>query len=355
MIFTDKIGRKKLAFAAMLLTFSLVAGVWVLRGHRSVRRFSADFFGTFDTMVSFTAFAHDEEQFNRYAAIVRDEMTRLHRLFDIYHDYDNLINMKSLNDAAGKEPLPVDQAILDLLEIGKEAYEETEGAFNIALGPVLSIWRRYRQNALSGDVSLPSPSELEAAAVHILPRDILIDRDRSTVFLRYRDMRIDVGAVGKGYAVQKTVERLRNAGLKSGLISAGGNVAIIGPPLDGRGAWNIGVHAPVDDPSTLTDILVLPEGAVVTSGSDQRYYVSGEKRYHHIIDPQTFYPAEKVRSVTVVHSQSTTADVLSTAAFIMPREKAEGLLGKKGAEAVWILEDGSKVATEGYDRFVKTK
>jgi thiamine biosynthesis lipoprotein len=322
-------------------------------GEAEYRKFSSDSFDSFDTLVTFTAFARDETEFERYTKIVSDEMARLHRLFDIYHDYEGLANIKTINDMAGVAPVAVDPSIADLLEIMTDAYGYTGGAVNAALGPVLSIWRDYREAA--GDAeggAVPSIGELRAAAAHISPADILIDRDRSTVFLLHGGMRLDVGAAAKGYAAQKAAELVRMSGLRSGLINAGGNVVVIGRPLDGRETWNIGVHSPTaeGDMSKLTDVLRITGGAVVTSGNDQRYFTAGGRRYHHIIDPETLYPAENVKSVTVIHPDSAEADVLSTAAFILPLEKARELIERRGAEAMWVKEDGEKQATPGYLR-----
>jgi thiamine biosynthesis lipoprotein len=352
-------GFGKIVVAAFLLAGLVVFVAFVVRRwggeeERVFRKFSAEFFDTFDTHVSFTAFAQGEAEFGRYSDILHGEMSRLHRLFDIYNDYDGLVNMKTINDHAGGEPLRADSSIIELLEVAKEAYSDAGGAVNVALGPVLSIWHDRRERALAGgDASVPSLTELLAAAVHVSVGDILVDRDRSTVSLRYGDMRLDVGALAKGYAVQKAVERLRQAGLRSGLINAGGNVVVIGAPLDGRDAWNIGVHAPDGDLSKLLDVLRLTDGAAVTSGSDQRYFTVGGRRWHHIIDPKTLFPAESVKSVTVLHPDSTVADVLSTAAFILPQTEARALIAKKGAEAVWVTADNRLIMTSGYRRLSK--
>jgi thiamine biosynthesis lipoprotein len=317
------------------------------------RKFSSESFDSFDTLVTFTAFARDEAEFKRYEDILRGEMGRLHRLFDIYHDYEGLVNLKAVNDAAGLAPVTADPSIIDLLELASDAYGYTSGAVNITLGPVLSIWHDHREKALENpgsDAAVPSFSELEAAAVHVSPGDILIDRERSSVFLRYAGMRLDVGAMAKGYAAQRAAQLVREAGLRSGLINAGGNVVVMGPPLDGRETWNIGVHAPSEenDMSKLLDVLYLADGSAVTSGGDQRYFTAGGRVYHHIIDPETLYPAENVKSVTVIHKDSATADILSTAAFILPLDKARELIVSRGAEALWVAEDGSKIATPGY-------
>jgi thiamine biosynthesis lipoprotein len=319
------------------------------------RRFSAEFFDTFDTRVSFTAFAKDEAEFERYVNIVHDEMSRLHRLFDIYHDYDGLVNLKTVNEAAGTVPVTVDSDIVRLLELAKAAYEDTGGAVDVALGPVLAIWHEHREKAAGGNASVPSLAELQAAAVRVSAHDILLDRENSTVLLRYPGMSLDVGAIAKGYAVERAVERVRESGLRSGLLNAGGNVAVVGGPLDGRATWNVGVRAPGEgkNASAILDILYLADGSAVTSGTDQRYFMAEGRRWHHIVDPKTLFPAEGVSAVTVLHADSAVADVLSTAAFILPREEARALIAKHGAEAIWIEPDGTKFATPGYLKLSK--
>ena len=338
------------AAAVLAVILSLSFGRMIIGGAEA-RKFSVEFFGVFDTIVSFTAFAGDQREFDRYTGVVRGELERLHRLFDIYNNYDGLANIRTINESAGRAPVSVDASILDLIELAKAAYDDTRGAVNVALGPVLSIWHDAREEALDtgGSVPIPTYGELSAAAHHTRVTDIETDRERSSVFLRYPGMRLDVGAIAKGYAVRRAVDLVREAGLRSGLINVGGNVAVIGAPMDGRGAWNIGVRAPDGEgPQKLLDVLYLSEGAAVTSGNDQRYFVSYGIRYHHIIDPKTLYPVKGVRSVTVIHPDSAMADILSTAAFILPLEEARALAARHNAEAVWVLEDGSKAATPGY-------
>ncbi|MDR0649339.1 MAG: FAD:protein FMN transferase [Synergistaceae bacterium] len=319
-------------------------------------KFSTEFFGTFDTVVSFTAYAKDASEFERYLEAVRDEMTRLHQQFDIYNDYEGISNIKAVNEAAGMAPVKVSPEIIGMLETAKEAYADTGGAVNAALGPVLSVWHGYRERATenSADARVPSYAELSSASAHTSCDDIEIDRGDSTVRLRYPDMRLDVGAIAKGFAVQRAVERARAAGLKSGILNAGGNVAVIGLPPDGREAWSIGVQAPGGGAgSEVIDILSLTGGSAVTSGNYQRYFTADGVRYHHIIDPATLYPAKGVKAVTVLHPDSARADALSTAAFILPYAEARDLMAKHGAEAVWIFEDGRMEMTDGYRRLSK--
>ena len=343
--------KPRLLLAALLSCAALLLFLHVRNiQQKGLEKFSTDFFDTFDTHVVFTAYTADREAFETYAGIVHEEMLRLHRLFDIYHDYGGVANLKTVNDNAGISAVEVAPEILDLLEVSKRACYETEGAVDISLGRVFALWSACREAALSGEGEprLPDPDELRAAA-DVSVEDIVIDRENSTVFLRREGMRVDVGATAKGYATQKTIERLREAGLGSALLNAGGNVCAVGKPGDGREAWSVGVRSPdAGGEDALLDVVSVADRAVVSSGDDQRYFVVDGRKYHHIIDPGTLFPAENVRAVTVIHADAAVADILSTAAFILPLEKAGELVAGNGADAFWLLRDGTKIATRGY-------
>jgi thiamine biosynthesis lipoprotein len=344
-----------LVFVAALAAIAAVCA-W-RRGEAATRKYTYEFFGVFDTGVTFTAYADDEVEFMRCAGVVSGELRRLHELFDIYNDYDGLANLKTVNDSAGAGPVRVDGDIIELLELSLAAHGFTDGAVNVALGPVLSVWHGYRARAAAGDPAVPSIEELSAAAANTSVGDVIIDREASTVLLRRAGMRLDVGASAKGYAARRAAEAARAAGLRSGLINAGGNVVVIGPPADGRAAWKVGVRAPTaeaGDMSSLMDVLRLSSGAAVTSGSDQRFYEAGGRRYHHIIDPRTLFPATGAASVTVLHPDSATADFLSTAAVIMPEASAREMITRMGGEAVWVANDGTITATAGYAAISQT-
>ena len=149
--------------------------------------------------------------------------------------------------------------------------------------------------------------------------------------------------------MEEAASRARSAGMDSGLINAGGNVCCIGAPKDSRHQFGIGIQNPdqtVEDP--LFDTIRVSDISVVTSGDYQRYYVVDGVRYHHILDPTTAMPAGRYRSVTVLHSDSSIADMLSTALFILPYEEGLALAQSFDAEALWILPDLTCEATDGY-------
>jgi thiamine biosynthesis lipoprotein len=308
-------------------------------------RYTRDYFGLFDTHITVAGYAWKEEAFEQPCESLRAKLQTLHQLFDIYQNYEGLVNLKTVNDRAGQAPVAVAPEIMDLLALGKFAYEETGGAVNIALGAVTELWRQYREAALADPAAaaLPPPELLAEALRHTNPADIVLDRTAGTVYLRDPALRLDVGALAKGYAAGLARDAARDAGLAAGILNAGGNVCAWGAP-PGRRAWNVGVQDPFN-PEALWDVLPLGEVSAVTSGDYQRVYQVGGVAYHHIIDPATARPASRHAAVTVLHGDSAVADLLSTALFILPVEEGKKLLDKYNAGALWVFPDKG---SEGY-------
>ena len=172
-------------------------------------------------------------------------------------------------------------------------------------------------------------------------------------------MKLDVGAIAKGYSVEKVMNKLKSMGLKSAIISAGGNVKAIGSPLEkDKNKWGIGIQDPKfdSDKVDIKEVIFSNETCAVTSGDYQRFYFVGDKAYNHIIDPKAGYPKDKIKSVTVLCNDSGLADFLSTSLFLMDVEEGKKLLEKvEGAEAFWILSDGSVHYTEKMGKMLQSK
>ncbi len=337
-----------------------VAAVWLALaltgcGQAEQRReFDVQYFDYFDTFTSFTAYAEDEEQFQKYARLFQSELEAYHQMFDIYHSYDGLNNLKTINDNAGITPVQADQEILDLLEISLEEYERTGGMVNVAMGSVLSVWHEYREHGLSDPdrAQVPDMGVLQKAAEHMDVRNIHIDREKSTVYLSDPSMRLDVGAVAKGYAARRICEKLRQDGVTSALISIGGNVQTIGAKENGK-PWRVGIQNPdTSSANSYLYVIKLQDLALVTSGNYQRYYQVDGVRYHHIIDPKTLMPRQDLASVTILCPDGGRADALSTAVFNMPlKEGMEYVESLKDVEAFWICEDGREIFSSGFEEY----
>lgn len=322
-------------------------------------KFEAEFIGTFDVKIQVIGYSESEENFTEVSNVIYDEMHEMNELFDIYNDYDGVANLKTINDNAGVRAVEVDQRIIDLLLFSKEAYEKTDGLTNIAMGATLKVWHEYRTQGIQSpeNATLPLLEELEEANEHTNIEDIMIDEENCTVYLKDSRMSIDVGAVAKGYAAQEAKELAVQAGLESGVMNAGGNVLTIGTPKDGvRERWGIGLQDPkkaVEGVTNILDTVYLNDMAVVSSGDYQRYYEVDGKTYHHIIDPQTLFPADRYAAVTVIHEDSGVADYLSTAIFIASYEKGVEIAKANQAEVLWVYQDGHTEATDGYQAISK--
>ena len=295
----------------------------------------------FDTVTSVTGWERSNAKFEEIYGRVMDGLAEYHRLFDIYNEYDGIANLRTVNLAAGGEPVEVDARVIALLRFGKEAYELTGGRVNIAMGSVLALWHEARE-----DTHVPPSEEaLAEAAKHTNIDDVIIDGN--TVRLADPEMSLDVGAIAKGFAVEAVCAELEAEGVTGWLVSVGGNVRTLGAKGDGK-PWQIAVSELSG--TEYEDVRIPLVGlSAVTSGADQRFFEYEGKRYNHIIDPETLFPSERYVSVTVVTRDSGLADALSTGLFNMPLEEGLALVESlEWTEALWYLTDGSVAASDGF-------
>jgi thiamine biosynthesis lipoprotein len=314
-----------------------------------MQRYEATFLTLFDTVTTVMGYAETEDDFRAQAQAVHDDLLVYHQLFDIYNDYDGVNNLKTVNDNAGIAPVQVEQPILDLLTFCQELYESTGGRVNVAMGSVLSLWHDAREAAVNDPdtAAPPDMSALEEAARHTDLSQMVIDEEASTVYLPDKDMSLDVGAVAKGWAVEQ-VCRTAPEGL---LLSVGGNVRATGPKPSGED-WVAGIQNP--DGGEYLHTVYVRDVSVVTSGDYQRYFTADGVRYHHIIDPDTLYPATYWRSVTILCADSGLADALSTALFTLSQEDGQALLDRYGAQALWVDGDGTLHESPGFGDYIRT-
>ena len=311
--------------------------------------YQATYLDVFDTVTSISAVTDSEEGFRKQAEKIHDQLLRYHQLFDIYNDYEGLNNLKTVNDHAGIGPVKVDGEIIRLLKDCGEYYELTGHAVNPAMGGVLGLWHEARTAGLDDPdhAALPDAAALQKAAAHTDWAAVEIDENAGTVYLADPQLRLDVGAVAKGWSAQRAAE----AAPRGYLISVGGNVCATGPKDDSGTPWVVGITDPAGGSGYL-HTLSNRDSAIVTSGDYQRYYVVDGKIYHHIIDPTTLYPAREFCSVTVICQDSGLADALSTALFILPREEGELLAETSGAEAMWVDLEGNRFYTPGFQNWI---
>lgn len=344
---------KRIASILLILSLLLTGCTEAQEPERSPekKQYTATFLTLFDTVTTIVGKADSEEAFTATAQEIHDELQKYHQLFDIYSDYEGLNNLKTVNDHAGIAPVKVERAIIDLLTDCKAYYALTRGRVNPAMGSILALWHEAREDGINdpSNAYLPDSEKLEEAAAHMDLNDVIIDEEASTVYLPDAEMRLDVGAVAKGWSVQRVCENAPE-GL---LISVGGNVCATGSKEESGTPWVVGIQNP-DGGEEYLHTLYLTKGSVVTSGDYQRAYVVDGELYHHIIDPDTLYPSAYWRSVTILCEDSGLADALSTALFLLPLQEGQALLEETGAEAMWVDAEGNCHYSPGFEALIRT-
>ena len=313
------------------------------------RQYNAVYLDLFDTVTTIIGFGEREEQFRKEAQAVYEKLLVYHKLFDIYHEYEGISNLKTVNDHAGIAPVAVDGAIIQLLQDCKEYYRLTGGKVNAAMGSVLRLWHEARNHGIENPekAKLPDAEALAQAAEHSSFDSIVIDESASTVYISDPEASLDVGAVAKGWAAQRVAETAP----EGMLISVGGNVCATGAK-DAEGTpWVVGIQNP--DGGEYLRRISITGGAVVTSGDYQRTYTVDGKQYHHIINPETGMPSSYWRSVTVVCADSALADALSTALFLLPLDEGQALAKKCGADALWLDAFDKEFMTDGFREIIR--
>ena len=340
---------KKIILLVLLLAL-LLGGCALKPSAPEEKQYTATFLTLFDTVTTIVGRAESEDAFRLQAQDIHDHLLEYHQLFDIYADYEGISNLKTVNDHAGIAPVEVDQRIIDLLKDCRRYWEATGGKVNAAMGSVLFLWHEARDDGRDDPANayLPDANALAEAAQHADFNDVIIDEAASTVYIADPALRLDVGAVAKGWAVQKASEKAPSGML----ISVGGNVCATGPKDESGTPWVIGIQDP--DGGDYLHTVYLTKGSVVTSGDYQRAYSVNGEVYHHIIDPDTLYPSRYWRSVSIVCEDSGLADALSTALFVLPFEKGKALIEAYGAEAMWVDREGKIQYSSGFEKLIRT-
>lgn len=345
---------KKRIFSALCAGLMLLVGIPLLSCQKKPTKFTATSFEVFDTVTTVVGYAEDQAAFDAVSNRILEELKTYHKLFNIYESYDGIANLYTVNSLQnGSHPcVTVDQKLIDLLLYAQEVYKNTNGIVNIAMGSVLSLWHQCREDAQEDPFSavLPDMNALQEAAEHTDIEDLVIDPAQNKVTITDPEMRLDVGAIAKGYAVEMVARALEEEGIEGYLLNVGGNVRAIGGKANGE-KWLVGIENPngTDAKPYFAQLYLFGE-SLVTSGSYQRFYSVDGKDYHHIIDPETLMPAGGYLSISVLCKSSAEGDALSTALFCMSPEAGLALIESlPEVEALWILEDGKRQVSSGFE------
>ena len=264
------------------------------------------------------------------AAALDEAFKEIRRLDEALSTYIGSSELSRVNREAGRMWSPVSPETAGLLERAFDHARSSEGAFDPTVGPRVKIWGFKHL-----DYRVPEPDRLEAARRQVGWSSVSLSHRRGVRFLR-PGMELDLGAIAKGYGVDRALAVLRSRGATSARVDAGGNQGVFGAS-PGGGAWRFGVKHPRLDGETL-GIVDLPRGGISTSGDYERGFWQDGVRYGHILDPRTGCPVRGMLSVTVVAPDAETADALSTALYVLGVIRGERLLRRHpGCHALFVL------------------
>lgn len=267
-------------------------------------------------------------------------IAEISRIEYLISDWKPTTQISKVNQNAGIRPVKVDREVLELTERAIKISELTKGAFDISFAAMEKIWK------FDGSMTtMPTPEAVRKAREKVGYKNIIVNKDSSTIFLKLKGMKIGFGALGEGYAADRCRQMMIAKGITAGIINATGDIQAWGTQPDGK-PWLIGINDPFNDYELIAAIPV--QGAITTSGSYEKYAMIDGKRYAHIINPATGYPATGLTSVTVTGPSAEMANAFSTSLMVLGRKAGLKLLKKfRNYQCVMITDEGKRFTSRG--------
>jgi thiamine biosynthesis lipoprotein len=270
------------------------------------------------TEVKVTVWTDDEPRAGVAVAAAFAEFDRLDQLMSVWKDGSDIVR---LNAASGESAVQVSAETREVLSIARQISEQTSGAFDVTFAALSGLWKFDYQDK---DSTVPDRREILKRLPLINYRELIVDEVAGTGFLKRRGMRVNLGGIGKGYAVDRAVDILRRSGLRDFMIQAGGDMYVGGKR--GDRAWRLGIRDPRGPADRIFAALDLTDGTFSTSGDYERFFMKDGRRYHHIIDLRAGEPATLCRSVTLVTERAVIADALAKGVFILGPDAGMALI-----------------------------
>ena len=314
-----------------LMFFSLLSNAQVMR-----KRTTMLMGGRFDI----TIVAKDSITAEMNIDTVISEVNRIENLIS---DWKPMSQISQVNANAGIRPVHVDKEVFGLTERALELSKLTNGAFDISFAAMDRIWK------FDGSMTvMPTPEAIKKSVEKVGYRNIILDKEHSTIFLKFNGMKIGFGALGEGYAADKCRDMMLARGVNAGIVNGSGDMSTWGKQPDGSD-WMIGITNPMKKDKIFA-VVPLRQGAAVTSGSYEKFVIFGGKRYSHIINPSTGYPASGLCSVTVFGPNAEFANGLSTSLMVMGKEAGLKLINRfPEFRCIMITDEGRILSSKNMD------
>jgi thiamine biosynthesis lipoprotein len=287
-----------------------------------------------------TVVANDTLQANEYEDMAVAEVKRIENLIS---DWIPTTPLSEINKHAGIRPVKVPQELIDLIERSIKISKLTDGAFDISYASMDKIWK------FDGSMTqMPTPEAIKKSVAKVGYQNISIDKENQTVFLKLEGMKLGMGGIGQGYIADKIKSLLWSKGCLAGLVNVSGDISTWGKQPNGQ-PWKVGIKNPMNK-NKIFATFPLEDTAVETSGSYEKYVTFNGKRYSHIIDTRTGYPATGLISVSVFAKTTELADALATGVFVLGKEVGMDLINQlPGIGCIMVDEEGKITTSRNID------
>lgn len=286
---------------------------------------------------------HSQLSDDTQRSILEEMQSLCNSLDDLLSAFKPSSEVSRINSAAGICPVPVSGAVFDMLKKAKYIAKVSGGAFDITIRPAITLW-----NIGSDTPRIPQAWELANVSRLVDYRDLQLDESTHTAFLKKSGQSIDLGGIAKGFAGDYIRNALISRGITNALLNFGGTILTIGGKPDGTD-WKVGIQNPLLPRGTSVGMVSLRDSVLVTSGVNERFFLKGRTRYHHLLDPATCAPARSgVLSVTAAGNSAMDLDGYTTALFVLGAEKGIKLAQKEGLEVLYLTEDCKIISTKGF-------
>lgn len=279
---------------------------------------------------------------------IDEVITEISRIENLISDWKHTSQISEVNQNAGIRPVKVDREVFELTQRAIRFSEITNGGFDISFAAMDRIWK------FDGSMTeMPSAEAIKKSVEKVGYKNIVLDSVQSTIFLKLKGMKIGFGALGEGYATDKCRAMMLAKGINAGIINGSGDMSTWGKQPNGK-PWNIGITNPFET-EKLVAVVPINNGAITTSGSYEKFVLLDGKRYSHIINPATGYPATGLCSVTVIGSNAETANGLSTSLMVLGKTAGLLLLERFPEYSCVMITDNGKVVKSKNFRIKKFK
>lgn len=302
---------------------------------------------TMGSEVRVTVWTSDQPAAHAAMTQVFAEFDRLDALLSVWKPGSDVLQ---LNAAAGVAPVHVSHETVEVLQTARQVSEWTMGKFDVTFGALADVWKFDHDQ----DNHVPEPDEIAARLPLVDYRGVVIDEAAGTAFVSQAGMRVHLGGIGKGYAVDRAVAMLHASGLDHFMVQSGGDLFVAGQP--GEDVWRLGINDPRGAPNESFATIELRDRTFSTSGDYERFFIQDGRRYHHLLDPDTGEPARGAVSVTIVAKSAMLADCLSTGVFILGPGPGMALVERlPDVEAVIVSASNEVLISSGLQQKVQLR